>query len=124
VPVAGSGEFGIEGTISLDDVPQDHIPPDHSVWSANQRQVTKDYPYCIGTASNFFDPGYRANEIHRVLSGPGKVSAADMMALQTDTRDFLASQVVPVLLKSLSTEQLSPNESAAVQLLRTWDYGM
>src|SRR6266581_3432572 len=124
LPMAGTGEFDIKGTIPFDDIPQDYNPPDHIIWSANQRQVTKDYPYYIGTASNFFDPGYRANEIHRVLSGPGKVSAADMMALQTDTRDFLASQVVPVLLKSLSTEQLSPNESAAVQLLRTWDYGM
>ena len=124
LPMPGTGEFDIKGTIPYDDIPQDYNPPDHIIWSANQRQVTKDYPYYIGTASNFFDPGYRANEIHRVLSGPGKLSATDMMALQTDTRDFLASQVVPVLLKSLSTEKLSPNESAAVQLLRTWDYGM
>ena len=90
--------------------------------------MTSDYPYYIGTASNFFDPGYRANEIHRVLSlgtaNGGKLSAADMMALQTDTRDFLASEIVPVLVQALAGEQLSPSESAARDLLASWDYRM
>src|SRR5205807_5257484 len=91
-------------------------------WSANQWQVTPDYPYYLGTA-NFYDPGYRANEIHRVLSAPGKLSAADMAALQTDTRDFLASEIVPVLLQSLSSEQLNPTESAARDMLQAGTIG-
>src|SRR5260370_17237000 len=47
-----------------------------------------------------------------------------MMSLQTDTRDFLASEIVPVLLQSLSAEKLSPTESAARDLLAGWDYRM
>jgi penicillin G amidase len=124
LPMPGTGEYDVTGTIPYDDIPQAYDPPDNIIWSANQRQVTDAYPYYIGTASNFFDPGYRANEIHRVLSQPGKLSAADMQALQTDTREFLASEIVPVLLKSLSTEQLTANESRAVDLLRSWDYRM
>ena len=124
MPMPGTGEYDITGTVPYDEIPQVYNPPSGIVWSANQRQVTKDYPYYIGTASNFFDPGYRANEIHRVLSQKNKLSAADMQALQTDTRDFLAAEIVPVLLKSLADEKLSATESTAVGLLRGWDYTM
>ena len=124
LPMPGTGEDDVTGTIPYDDIPQAYDPPDGIIWSANQRQVTASYPYYIGTASNFFDPGYRANEIHRVLSQPGKLTAQDMQHLQTDTRDFLASEIVPVLLHSLSTRQLNSKESAAVALLQAWDYNM
>jgi penicillin amidase len=116
----GTGEFDVAGTIPYDDIPQAYDPPAGFIWSANQRQVTADYPYYIGTASNFFDPGYRANEIKRVLSQPGKLGADDMKALQVDTRDFLASEIVPVLLQALSAEK----ETTARDLLAAWDYRM
>ena len=117
LPMPGTGEDDVTGTIPYDDIPQAYNPPDGIIWSANQRQVTADYPYYIGTASNFFDPGYRANEIHRVLSQGGKLSAADMMALQTDTRDYLASEIVPILLQAIPA-------SAQKDLLASWDYRM
>ncbi len=124
LPMAGTGEYDVIGTIPYDEIPQAFNPPDHIIWSANQRQVTADYPYYIGTASNFFNPGYRANEIHRVLSQDRKLSAADMMALQTDTRDFLAGEITPVLLDALSGGGLSPAEEQASLLLARWDYRM
>jgi penicillin G amidase len=124
LPMPGTGEYDVTGTIPYDQIPQVYNPPTGIVWSANQRQVTKDYPYYIGTASNFFDPGYRANEIHRVLSQKNKLTAADMQGLQTDSRDFLASEIVPVLLQTLAKAQLSPQESSAMALLRGWDYNM
>jgi penicillin amidase len=124
LPMPGTGEYDVTGTVPYDEIPQVYNPPSGIVWSANQRQVTKDYPYYIGTASNFFDPGYRANEIYRVLSQKNKLTAADMQALQTDTRDFLASEIVPVLLKSLVSEKLNSTETATVGLLRDWDYRM
>jgi len=121
LPMPGTGAYDVAGTIPYDDIPQVYNPPAGYIWSANQRQVTRDYPYYIGTASDFFNPGYRANEIHRVLSQPGKLSAADMQALQTDTRDFLAAEIVPVLVKSLSQEKLNATESATLGALAGWD---
>jgi penicillin amidase len=117
LPMPGTGEDDVVGTIPFDSIPQVYDPPSGIIWSANQRQVTADYPYYIGTASNFFDPGYRANEIHRVLSQGPKLSATDMMALQTDTRDYLASEIVPILLQAI------PN-SPSRDLLASWDYRM
>jgi penicillin G amidase len=124
LPMPGTGEFDVTGTIPYDQIPQDYDPAAGYIWSANQRQVTKDYPYYIGTASNFFDPGYRADEIHRVLSAPGKLSASDMQSLQTDTRDFLASEIVPVLTKSLASAKLGATEARAAGLLTGWDFRM
>jgi penicillin amidase len=117
LPMPGTGEDDVVGTIPFDQIPQVYNPPSGIIWSANQRQVTADYPYYIGTASNFFDPGYRANEIHRVLSQGGKFTAADMMELQTDTRDYLASEIVPILLQAIPG-------SAVKDLLASWDYRM
>ena len=124
LPMPGTGEFDVVGTIPFDQIPQDYDPRSGIIWSANQRQVTADYPYYIGTASNFFDPGYRANEIHRVLSLGGKLSAADMQSLQTDTRDFLAGLIVPVLTQSLSGQSLDARQTTALALLQGWDYRM
>jgi len=124
LPMPGTGEYDVTGTVPYDDIPQIYNPPGNIVWSANQRQVGPDYPYYIGTASNFFDPGYRANEIKRVLSQPGMLSAADMMALQTDTRDFLASEITPVLLRALDGERLSAAEQTARDFLKSWDFRM
>lgn len=124
LPMPGTGEYDVTGTIPFDQIPQRYDPPDGIIWSANQRQVTAGYPYYIGTASDFFDPGYRANEIHRVLAQPGKLSAADMRALQTDTRDYLASEIVPVLLKALAGSTLSAADQRARNQLVGWDYRM
>jgi penicillin amidase len=124
LPMPGTGEYDIVGTVPYDDIPQVYNPPDNIVWSANQRQVAAEYPYYIGTASNFFDPGYRANEIWRVLSQDKKLSAADMMALQTDTRDYLASEITPMLLEALPNDGLSSAEQQARDLLAGWDYRM
>jgi penicillin G amidase len=128
LPMPGTGEDDVIGTIPYDQIPQVYDPPDGFVFSANERQVTGDYPYYIGTAADFFDPGYRANEIHRFLSdrlaGGQKVTIADMMALQTDTRDFLASEIVPQVLITLKTRTVTGNEKAAMDALSGWDYHM
>jgi penicillin amidase len=124
LPMPGTGEYDVTGTVPYADIPQIYDPPGNVVWSANQRQVGSDYPYYIGTASNFFDPGYRANEIHRVLTQDRQLGATDMMALQTDTRDFLASEITPLLVQALATDQLTGGEQQVREMLTNWDYTM
>ncbi len=124
LPMPGTGESDVTGTIPFDQIPQRFDPPDGIIWSANQRQVTGGYPYYIGTTTNFFDPGYRANEIYSVLSRTGKLSAADMQALQTDTRDYLATEIVPALVDALAHSTLSPADRGARDLLASWDHRM
>src|SRR4029077_7960573 len=79
LPMPGTGEDDVTGTIPFDQIPQVYNPPDGIIWSANQRQVTADYPYYIGTPSIFSAPAYRAKEIHGVRSEGERLSGADMM---------------------------------------------
>ena len=65
LPLPGDGSADVVGTIPYSDVPQAYNPPDHIIWSANQREVGADYPYYIGTSLEGFDAGYRANRIYR-----------------------------------------------------------
>jgi penicillin G amidase len=124
LPLPGTGESDVVGTIPFDQVPQVYDPPAQFTFSANQREVGPDYPFYVGTAVNDFDPGYRANEIHRVLSQDRKFSVADMEALQNDTRDYLAGKLVPRLVQALDSSRLNQRESQALALLRSWDYRM
>jgi penicillin amidase len=125
LPMPGTGEYDITGTIPFDQIPQVYDPPAGVIWSANQRPVANDYPFYVGPASNFYDPGYRANEVARTLNQPGKkFTAMDMMALQTDTRDYLAGEIVPMLLQALKGEQLSPVEQQARDALAVWNAHM
>ncbi len=128
LPMPGTGEDDVVGTIPYDQIPQVYNPPNGIVWSANQRQVAADYPYYIGTALNFFDPGYRANEILRFLNDKlqngSKLTAADIMALQTDTRDYLAGNMVPFLIRALAGQTLTGNDKASYDALSSWDYRM
>jgi penicillin amidase len=45
-------------------------------------------------------------------------------ALQTDTRDFLASEITPVLVQAVAGDQLTPAEQQARDLLASWDFRM
>ena len=124
LPMTGIGDGDVVGLVPYDAIPQVYDPPGGFVWSANQRQVSADYPYYIGPA-DLFDPGYRANEINRYLTaklaGGNKVTAADMMALQTDTRDYLAGEMVPYLLEALHGVTLTGTDKAAFDALSSWD---
>ncbi len=121
LPLPGTGEYDVVGSIPFDQIPQVYNPPDHIVFSANQRPVGNDYPYYIGTTLNFFDNGYRADEIHQALERGTRLTAADMERLQNSTHDYLAGLIVPRLLDALSHASLSPREARARDLLRAWN---
>ena len=124
LPLPGDGSDDVVGTIPYDDIPQVYNPPSHIVWSANQREVGADYPYYIGTSLEFFDPGYRADQIYQTLSSGSHLTAADMERLQNDTHDFLAGLIVPHLVSALQGQSLSAREQQAAELLSQWDDNM
>jgi penicillin amidase len=77
LPLPGTGESDILGSIPYDAVPQVYDPPDHLVFSANQRPVGNNYPYYIGTSWNYFDDGYRADEIYAELTSKQQLTVQD-----------------------------------------------
>ncbi|MEO7021928.1 MAG: penicillin acylase family protein [Ktedonobacteraceae bacterium] len=124
LPLPGTGEADIIGTIPYAAVPQVYNPPDHIIFTANQRPVGNDYPYFIGTTWGDFDNGYRANEIYNELSSKPTLNMQDMERMQNSTHDYLAGLIVPKLLNTL--QQSSPSESTqqAEALLQSWNGNM
>ena len=126
--MSGTGVADPIGTIPESAVPQAYDPPTHYVFSANQREVSAQYPYYIGTSANFFDYGYRARTISSYLATHPKVSVAQMEALQQSNVDLLATEIVPLVLSA--TRGASPaagvaaESTAAVAALQGWNYEM
>lgn len=125
LPLPGTGEADMSGFIPFDDIPQVYNPPDHFVFTANQRPVSSNYPYYIGTSLDDFENGYRANEIYTQLSQGQHLTMQDMEHLQNSTQDYLAGLIVPKLLTVLQSQQgLTPLEKRGIQMLATWDDNM
>jgi penicillin amidase len=123
LPLPGDGRHDVIGTIPYPAVPQAYDPASHVIATANQRPVGPGYPYYIGTAEDFFDPGYRSDEIYRFLVSRQSMTPADFAALQHDVTDRLAAAIVPRLLAALTGTE-TPVASAARAVLRGWDYSM
>jgi penicillin amidase len=124
LPLPGTGQSDIIGSIPYAAVPQVYDPPDHIVFSANQRPVGNNYPYYIGTTWNFFDDGYRADETYAELTARLQLIVQDMERMQNSTRDYLAGLIVPELLKTLQTASLSSSAQQAETLLHDWNENM
>lgn len=124
LPLPGTGEADIVGSIPYDAVPQVYNPPDHMVFTANQRPVSNDYPYFIGTTWGDFDNGYRANEIYRELTSKPSLTMQDMERMQNSTHDYLAGLIVPELLKALQQAAPGGNAQQAIALLQSWNGNM
>jgi penicillin amidase len=124
LPLPGTGEADIAGSIPYSAVPQVYDPPNHMVFSANQRPVGNNYPYYIGTTWNDFDNGYRADEIAAELSSGQKLTMQDMERMQNSTHDYLAGLIVPQLLKTLQANSLNATAQQAQGLLASWNENM
>ena len=121
-PMPGTGENDVIGVIPHEATPQVHNPPGHVVATANQRPVTADYPYYIGTTLAAYDAGYRARRIYDFLEHrKAPLTAADFQTLQTDVTDKLATVVRPRLLEAAQPATADPAGKAALDQLRTWD---
>lgn len=103
LPLPGTGEADVIGSIPYDHVPQVYDPPDHLVFSANQRPVGNDYPYYIGPTWGQFDNGYRADEIYAELASKQQLSRQDLERMQNSTHDYLAGLIVPACSTPCST---------------------
>jgi penicillin amidase len=128
LPLPGTGADDIVGVIPYAAVPQVYDPPGHVVATANQRPAGPSYPYYIGTSADFYDNGFRADEIYSLLRGRPAMTQAGFAALQGSVTDYLAAQIVPKLLAALrqapGVSALSGPEKAAMSLLARWNASM
>jgi penicillin amidase len=124
LPLSGTGADDVVGVIPYRATPQVYDPPGHVVATANQRPVGPSYPYYIGTSADFYDPGFRADDIYSYLRAHSSMQMSAFAALQTSVHDWLASQMVPKLLAALHGQERSGKEAAAMRLLTGWNDSM
>jgi penicillin G amidase len=124
LPMPGTGADDVAGVIPYAAVPQAYNPPDHLIATANQRPVGPSYPYYIGTAADFFDPGYRADEEYSYLLKRSRWTVARFAVLQHSLTDELASSIVPRLIAVLSRVALTSTQGQARALLQGWNDSM
>jgi penicillin amidase len=123
----GQGDFvmpGIDSSFLWQSmIPQDEIPfqynPERAfVSSANQKPVPQDYPYYIGRVY----PIYRGLTINRNLKAMTNITPQDMMTLQTNNEDGLASMILPKILNSLNVAALNGAQIKVLDSLSKWDF--
>ena len=119
LPVDGSsGEADWAGRIPFNDLPRVTDPPSGIIAAANNRLVGKDYPYLL---SHRWEPEWRAQRIHELLSSGTRHDLESFLRLQLDTWSGLASALVPHALAG--TPQTTAGRLLQIHL-EDWDYTM
>lgn len=118
-PVPGwTGIYDWTGFIPFDQLPYTFNPAEGYIATANNEIPPAGYPYLI-TAD--WDYGYRANRIVDLIkNAPGKIDISYIQKMQGDMYDANAATFVPLLLKLEGL--FSGDQSAAFNLLKTWDF--
>ena len=120
VPVPGwTGEYDWTGFIPFDQLPYTFNPVEGYIVSANEKIHPNDYPNFI---TYDWDYGFRAQRIlDMIQNAPGKLDIAYFQKMQGDDYDSGAATYVPLLL-DMNSQFTKTNETAAMELLKNWDY--
>ena len=119
-PVPGwTDEYEWTGFIPFDELPYIFNPPEDYVVTANNQIPLNDYPYFI---TRDWDYGFRAQRIVDMIeNAPEEIDISYMQKIQGDSFDANGPVFIP-LLNQLNFESGTPNQSAAMELLKKWDF--
>lgn len=124
----GQGKFILDGSNSTHEwknyMPREHLyhvknPDQNFISSANQHPGDSTYPY-YSYDYNF--EHYRNRRINDRLKLMSSVKPKDMMELQNDNFNYMASESLPSMLESLDSMSLSSDELEYASSLSNWDY--
>ncbi len=130
VPIraAGEGNLPVNGSdnahewvgyIPFEKLPSILNPPSGVIATANGRITPDGYPYSISTG---WEAPWRTARIYCVLESGKKLSAADMLALQTDiSSDWERYSAEGVVYAVDHAKQASERVRQAAEILRGWD---
>ncbi len=116
LPVPGwSGEYDWTGYVPFDRLPRAYNPPEGYIATANNAVVGPNFPYFL---SMEWDRGYRARRIVDLIEAKDKLSADDFAAIQGDSLDVAAQEIVPYL-KDIA---VGGNAQKVLDAIRSWDF--
>jgi penicillin amidase len=107
------------GYIPFDKLPNVYNPASGIIATANSRIVPDKYPYSISTG---WEAPWRSGRIYQVLESGKKFSAADMLALQTDTYSEFDHFAAEHFVNAVDhTQKPSARAKQAADIMRGWD---
>jgi penicillin amidase len=113
-------EFDWKGLVPFDSLPYTYNPECGYVFSANNRTISKDFPYYV---SEWFDLSNRARRIEQMLNSKDKLSPDDFKAMQNDQLAVMVHDMLPVVIKYLEElDDLNQTEKEALHILKNFDY--
>ena len=124
------GKFIMDGSDSRFEwqkyMPYEHVletinPKRNFISSANQHPVDNSYPY-YHYDYNF--EYYRNRRINERLKTMHHITPRDMMLLQNDNFNYIAYEILPLMLDSLTNNPIKdqPKYLAIIEDLNNWDY--
>ena len=122
------GKFILDGSNSSHEwqeyMPREHLvkvknPPQNFVSSANQHPADSTYPYYDYDYNFEYYRNRRINDRLRILNG---MKPEDMMKLQNDNFNYIASESLPMMLSAIDTTTLTETKRAYYDQLSAWDY--
>ena len=113
-------DWGEKDIVPFENRPYTFNPESGMVSSANNKTVSDDYPYYIGT---WFALPNRIDRIREMLEEKGKHSVESFEAMQSDQLSAFARRLTPVYLDVLSGKVEGTAEKA-LEELRSWQYQM
>jgi penicillin amidase len=108
------------GQVPFEELPYSYNPECGYVSSANNKTVSEDYPYYIGS---WFSMPWRIGRIREMLQEKELYGTEDFKRMLSDQTSHFAMRYTPVYLdalKNTTTEEYQP----AFQVLADWDYDM
>ena len=110
-----SSRFDWKESIPFEDMPSLYNPASQYASSANQHAVSPDYPYY--THGEF--EHYRNRRLNSLLDNLHEASIEDMVTMQYDNYDLFASEMLPLMLTYLDSNERS---TPVAQSLQSWDF--
>ena len=120
VPAKGwDARYDWTGTIPYDGLPRIDDPPSGQIATANNKTVPEGYPYTL--TREWAEP-FRFWRINKLLAATPRHSIQSFKAIQLDTHDRFAEDLLPLLLKAGPWP--TPEARQAVEMLSKWNTAM
>ncbi len=119
--VGWTGEHDWIGFVPFDELPRAFNPPSGVLVNANQRVVSRDYPWFLARR---WSPPYRAGRIHAHIDEETPRTVGTETALQHDEFSGAAQAIVPLLIEHTAADRLNEKEERALASVRGWDRRM
>jgi penicillin amidase len=114
-----NGHVIFNSYIPFDQMPNAFDPPSGFLATANARVTTDKSPYRL--TDEWIDP-YRIERIYKALDGRDKLTAADMIAVQTDVYSEVDQEMGQRFAYAIDhTEGVDARLRQAADLMRSWD---